>query len=192
MEPLLMIRPPIGFCSFIMRNACWVHRNVPLTIEPTTPIHLSNGRSSRRPAAPNPALLNSTSSRPNLALAAAKRASTEAGSPTSVGTPKPFPCIPSISPTTALSGSGRRPATTTAKPSRASASADALPMPLPPPVTRATLPFDAMLFLLGSIHGRPQLSRNSLYSLGLRGPNYPRLSTLDRPNPCCHDGQSVG
>src|SRR5207244_9385289 len=36
-EPLLMIRPPIGCCSFIMRKACWVHRNVPSTIEPSTP-----------------------------------------------------------------------------------------------------------------------------------------------------------
>src|SRR5712675_250844 len=140
-----MMRPPIGFWSFMMRKACCVHRKVPWTIEPMTPLHLAHSRSSIWAAAPKPALLNKTSSRPKVALVLANSASTEARSLTSVGTPSVLTCIASISPTTALSGSGRRPATTTAKPSRASASAEALPMPLPPPVTRATLPLDAML-----------------------------------------------
>src|SRR5438105_1380320 len=113
-----------------------------------TPFQRSHARSSISEAAPKPALLNSTSSRPNVALVLANNASTEAGSLTSVGTPSALTCSFSISPTTALSGSGRRPAITTAKPSRANASAEALPIPLPPPVTKATLPFDAMLFLL--------------------------------------------
>src|SRR5437764_6223572 len=139
-----MMRPPIGFCSFMIRNACWVHRKVPWTIELMTPFHFSYSRSSSSPAAPKPALLNSTSRRPKVAFALANKASTEAGLLTSVGTPSALLCMLSISLTTASSGSGRRPATTTAKPSRASASAEALPMPLPPPVTRATLPFDAM------------------------------------------------
>src|ERR1051326_8999588 len=143
-----MMRPPIGFCSFIMRKACCVHRKVPCTIEPMTPFQRSHARSSISDAAPKPALLNRTSSRPKVAFVFANKASTDAGSLTSVGTPSALTCSASISLTTACSGSGRRPATTIAKPSRASASADALPIPLPPPVISATLPFDAMLSLL--------------------------------------------
>src|ERR671935_68220 len=75
-----MMRPPIGFCSFIMRNACWVHKNVPWTIEPMTPFQRSQARSSISEAAPKPALLNSTSSRPKAALVLANKFSTEAGS----------------------------------------------------------------------------------------------------------------
>src|SRR5207248_8774014 len=92
---------------------------------------------------------------PNVAFVLANRASTEPGSLTSVGTPSALTCRASISPTTACSGSGRRPATTIAKPSRASANADALPIPLPPPVISATLPFDAMLIppCVGSANG---------------------------------------
>ena len=35
-EPLLMIRPPIGCCAFIILIACWVQRNVPVRFVSTT------------------------------------------------------------------------------------------------------------------------------------------------------------
>ena len=35
-----MIRPPIGFWSFMIRKACWVHRNEPLRIESMTAFQL--------------------------------------------------------------------------------------------------------------------------------------------------------
>ena len=35
-EPLLMIRPPIGSWAFIMLMACWVQRNVPVRFVSTT------------------------------------------------------------------------------------------------------------------------------------------------------------
>ena len=151
-----MIRPPIGFWSFMILNASWVQRNEPVKIEPTTACQRSNGNSSIGAAAPNPALLNSTSSRPKVSLVLANKARTESGLLTSVGTPSALPCMLSTSPTTACSGSGRRPATTTANPSLASANAEALPMPLPPPVTSATLPFEFMLLFSCCTPGYPR------------------------------------
>src|SRR5712691_10309986 len=139
-----MIRPPMGCWSFMILKASWVHRNEPVRIVSTTAFQRSKANSSIGADAPKPALLNSTSRRPKVSLARANSARTESGLPTSVGTPSAFPCRPSISPTTACSGSGRRPATTTANPSLARAIAEALPIPLPPPVTRATFPFELM------------------------------------------------
>ena len=62
------------------------------------------------PGAPVPALLNSTSSLPNFAFAAANSALTERGSETSDGTAS---ALGPISLATALSRSARRPASTT-------------------------------------------------------------------------------
>src|SRR5690606_4046972 len=63
-DPLLMMRPPRGDCSFITRNACWVQRKGPVRFVSTTLRHSSNVSSSRgRPGADTPALLKSTSTR---------------------------------------------------------------------------------------------------------------------------------
>ena len=64
-EPLLMIRPPRGFWSFMIRKACCVHRNGPVRLVLTTACHCSRLRSSKfTGGAPMPALLKRTSSRP--------------------------------------------------------------------------------------------------------------------------------
>src|SRR5881397_3917228 len=64
-EPLLMMRPPRGVWSFMMRKACCVHRNGPVRLVFTTACHCARVRSSKfTGGAPMPALLNSTSSRP--------------------------------------------------------------------------------------------------------------------------------
>ena len=57
--------PEDGLWSFIIRNACCVHRNMPVRFVSTTARHVSSGRSSIGTAgAPRPALLKSRSSRP--------------------------------------------------------------------------------------------------------------------------------
>src|SRR5439155_22240405 len=85
-EPLLMIRPPRGFWSFMILKASCVHRNEPVRLVSTTAFHCSTLRSSSRPAAPMPALLNRRSSRPKALLVCAKSARMAWGSHTSVGT----------------------------------------------------------------------------------------------------------
>src|SRR5260221_628808 len=73
-EPLLMMRPPFGSCAFMMRIASWVQRKAPVRFAFTTVIHCSYVRSSMGIAgAPVPALLKSTSRRPNFCFAWAKR-----------------------------------------------------------------------------------------------------------------------
>ena len=66
-DPLLMIRPPCGSCSFICRYAACAHRNAPLRLTSTTCRHcLVREVLDRHAAGPNvPALLNSRSSPPN-------------------------------------------------------------------------------------------------------------------------------
>src|SRR6185437_8529191 len=87
MEPLLMMRPPLGDCDFIMRIASWQQRKVPVRLALTTACHFSKGKSSIGIAgAPVPALLKRRSRRPKRDFVAAKRLRTESGSPTSVGT----------------------------------------------------------------------------------------------------------
>src|SRR5213080_2020154 len=86
-EPLLMILPPRGSWLFISLNASCTHRNAPVRLMSTTVFHCSKERSSRlTPGAPTPALLNSRSSRPNCSWAVLNSATTDAGSPTLVGT----------------------------------------------------------------------------------------------------------
>src|SRR5512139_2585961 len=46
-EPLLMMRPPRGFWSFISRNASWVQRKAPVRLMSTTLFHCAYVRSSR-------------------------------------------------------------------------------------------------------------------------------------------------
>ena len=146
MDPLLSIRPPRGSCFFIALIACCVQRKAPVRFTSTTDLHCSKVRSSRGTGgAPEPALLNRRSNRPNVSTVVSKRSLTDFGSLTSVGTPSIR--APSFDPsaTTASKGSFRRPATTTEYPSPARARATALPMPVPPPVTTPTLVIEPML-----------------------------------------------
>src|SRR5215467_5308814 len=86
-EPLLMMRPPRGCCAFIIFMASCAHRKAPVRLTSTTDVHCSNDRSSMgTPGAPDPALLKSKSSLPNVSAAFVNRARTEAGFVTSVGT----------------------------------------------------------------------------------------------------------
>src|SRR5206468_3447224 len=154
-----MIRPPRGFCSFMILNASCVHRNAPVRLVSTTAFHCATVRSSRSPAAPMPALLNRRSRRPNVSLVRANRARIASGSHTSVGTTSVRP-LDAPAAATCSSASLRRPASDTWYPSFNSASATALPTPLPAPVTIAT--FLSMVSLLiawytspTAYHGRP-------------------------------------
>ena len=109
-----MMRPPIGFCAFMILMASWVHRKGPVRLAATTPSQVSNGRSSSGTGgAPPPALLKIRSSRPKAALVLAKRASIESFLVTSVGTASALgvllPAILAVS----SSASWRRPASTT-------------------------------------------------------------------------------
>src|SRR5256886_10345923 len=140
MEPLLTIRPPRGCWFFMTLIASCVQRKAPVRFASTTDFHCSKVRSSSGTlGAPEPALLKRRSNRPKTSTVWAKRALTELGSPTSVGTLSIL--APSFDPSTAVASSGslRRPATTTEYPSPARARATDLPIPVPPPVTRATL-----------------------------------------------------
>src|SRR5262245_36042947 len=86
-DPLLMIRPPRGFWLFMILKASCVHRKTPVRLMSTTVFHCSYVRSSRGTGgAPVPALLNTTSRRPNTSTVFANSAFTAAGSATSVGT----------------------------------------------------------------------------------------------------------
>jgi hypothetical protein len=110
---------------------------MPFRLMSTTPFHCAGVQSSNGPGGlPVPALLKTRSTRPKRSTAAANRASTEAGLPTSVGTASTREPAPDSSATWS-SGSGRRPANTTLQPSASRASAAARPMPLPAPVTTA-------------------------------------------------------
>src|SRR5215472_16998616 len=114
MEPLFMIRPPLGSCDFISLNACCVQRKAPVKLALTADCHCSYVRSSSGTDGENcPALLNSRSSRPNSSFVVANRARTDAGSPTSADTASIRPPEARPSATVAASGSWRRPDTTT-------------------------------------------------------------------------------
>src|SRR5262245_18375095 len=61
-DPLLMIRPPRGFCLVLILKASCVHRKTPVRLMSTTLFHCSYVRSSRGTGgSPVPALLNTTS-----------------------------------------------------------------------------------------------------------------------------------
>jgi hypothetical protein len=148
-----MMRPPRGLWSRMIFMASCEHRNGAVRLVATTACHLSNGSSSSGTGgAPMPALLNRTSKRPNVSLIVANSALICAGSDTSVGTTRLLAGAPSLA--TASSGSLRRPASTTVKPSFIRARDAARPTPVPAPVTTATfkepainsLPFQKGLF----------------------------------------------
>ncbi len=145
-EPLLTIRPPRGSWLFMILIASWVQRNAPVRLAPTTALHCSYVRSSSGTGGvPEPALLKRRSNRPKASTVCPKRALTDSGSATSVGTQSIR--APRFEPAAAVASkaSFRRPASTTAYPSSAKARATALPIPVPPPVTTATLAIEPML-----------------------------------------------
>src|SRR5258708_9999199 len=75
MDPLLMMRPPAGFCDFIALMASWAHRKDPVRLTATTLLHWSKLRSSiGTPGALMPALLKSTSRRPKASRVLANKA----------------------------------------------------------------------------------------------------------------------
>src|SRR4051812_29886532 len=75
MEPLLMMRPPGGVWSFIIRYAACAQRKTPFKFTPTTDCHCSKLRFSNGTPGPLiPALLKSTSRRPNTSFVFAKSA----------------------------------------------------------------------------------------------------------------------
>jgi hypothetical protein len=41
MEPLLMMRPPRGSWSFMIRKAAWAQRNIPVRLTATTAVQAS-------------------------------------------------------------------------------------------------------------------------------------------------------
>ncbi len=140
-----MIRPPRGSWSFMMRNASRVQRKAPVRLTSTTRRQSATVRfSSGTGGAPVPALLNRTSSRPNVRLVVSNRARTEDSSVTSVGTARARPGTVALWPrvTVSSSASGRRPASTTSYPSARRASAVARPIPDPAPVMIAVFPFE--------------------------------------------------
>src|SRR2546428_11470183 len=140
MEPLLTIRPPRGCWFFMTLIASCVQRKAPVRLTSTTDFHCSNVRSSSGTGgAPDPALLKRRSNRSNASTVWAKRALTDPGSPTSVGTLTIR--TPSLDPSKAVDSkvSFWRHATTTqyAWPERDRAAA--LPIPRRHQLTLATL-----------------------------------------------------
>ena len=76
-----MMRPPRGDWRFMIRNASCVQRKAPVRFVSITAAQFSRSRSSSGTAgAPTPALLNSRSSRPNLASISAKTDATDSAS----------------------------------------------------------------------------------------------------------------
>ena len=109
-----MIRPPWGVWSFMIRKAACVHRNGPVRLMSTTFFHCSKVRSSSiTPGALTPALLNSTSTRPQVAFTFANSAATDSGWLTSVGTAIARPGAAPDSVIASANGSARRPASAT-------------------------------------------------------------------------------
>ena len=149
-EPLLMMRPPMGFWSFMTRKASRMHKNMPVKLVSTTPFHISKLNSGKGIAGVlTPALLNSKSTRPNVLTHCANKLATESSCVTSVGTAKTRePAFKALaSSTTSSKLACLRPANTRLQPSCNKAMAVALPMPEPAPVTMAIFEFCVMAFV---------------------------------------------
>ena len=132
-----MILPPCGDCAFMARTAAAAHSMEPVRFTATVASQSARLISSTEAAGPNtPALLNSTSTRPQRWRAAAKSRSTSSGTVTSQGTASAWACPAPVS----SSCASRRPASTTRYPSASMSRATALPIPEPAPVTTATRP----------------------------------------------------
>jgi len=136
-DPLLMMRPPCGVWSRIMRKAALAHRNIAFRLTATTCCQPSHVMSPKLVVGTlPPALLNSMSTRPNFSFTAANKAATCAGSVTSVGTASVVPPVARLAVSSSIAA--RRPARATDQPSFNRAKAEARPMPLPAPVMTAT------------------------------------------------------
>jgi hypothetical protein len=116
----------------------------------------SAGYSSRFPMAMNtPALLTTTSSLPNCAMAVSTQAlafASSAMSPLNATAERPWARMAA---TTSSTGSSARPQTTTEAPSFANLCAMASPMPVAAPVMMATLPASRPLPAWGFITSSP-------------------------------------
>src|SRR5437763_10559249 len=104
---------------------------------------------------PSPALLKAASRRPQASRVCATRRSTEAGSPTSVGTASAWPPEALMSSATAARACSSRAASTTVAPAAAKVRTAAAPMPRLAPVMMATLPVRSGL--VGAGVGMPSL-----------------------------------
>src|SRR5690606_64616 len=138
-EPLLMMRPPIGICRRIRPKAARAHRNAPVRLTSTTCRHVSTGISSiGAPFAATPALLNKRSRRPNSRSMRENTMSicSELVTSQAIGTARPGPPAWAA---VSSSFSIRRPMRMVSHPSPTSALATARPIPLPAPVTSAIL-----------------------------------------------------
>jgi hypothetical protein len=132
-----MIEPPPWRSMWGTANLA--PRNTERTLTAITRSQSSTLSSTAVPGRSVPALLNSTSSRPNCSTVLATMASTEAASATSTSMATAWP-PPSLMAATVSSALRRRTsATATAAPSAAKRIALAAPMPEPAPVTIAIL-----------------------------------------------------
>src|SRR5262245_38641933 len=120
-----------------------------------------------------PALLTSTSTRPNRSSVQVTKpaAASEFSRSTTRATHRP-PSF-SMERATASTGACRRPQITTCAPSAASSRAVTSPIPLPPPVTIATCPFSAFIDALLSSRSARSLPRphRLLEMINARGPS---------------------
>jgi hypothetical protein len=134
-----MMRPPRGDCAFITRNACWMHRNMPVRLMSTTFFHCSRSGPPAARRRIDAGIVEQQSTRPKAChagrTARAPPPGWHVGGHGHRARPAPtFLCH-------GCSGSARRPASTTCQPSSSRASAAALPMPVPAPVTIAIFGF---------------------------------------------------
>src|ERR1700677_2150892 len=147
-DPWLMIDPAPA--ATIKRAAAREHRNVPLALTRKQRSQSSSVASITEPLLFTPALLYSTSTRPNSLLIWSKAASTWTGCAMSALPAGVLPPASAICLAASLAASPTRSTSATAAPSRAKSSAVARPIPDPAPVTTATLP--ASLPVIGSSH----------------------------------------
>src|SRR5215217_4518834 len=131
-EEIVTTRPER--CARITGSAARVTLTGPKNVVSICARNSSGLSSSKKPALKLPALLTSTSTRPNLSTTAATAASASAGSVTSSLTAKRS----TRSPIAALTFSGFRPVATTAWPAVNAALAMSTPRPRPAPVTNQT------------------------------------------------------
>src|SRR3989454_8607701 len=137
-EPMLTIEPPPWrcMCGITPREK----RNTLLRNTSNTSSQISWAGSCKGPACNRlPALLTSTSTRPNVASVACTARCTSASSVTLPGTASARPPAAVIESAVSSRISLRRPVVVTLAPSRANVVAMAAPVPVPPPLTMATL-----------------------------------------------------
>src|SRR5881296_4159885 len=138
MEEMLITRPQR--LAIMDGSAYLVHRNVPVSMTPTSRFHLSTGNSCTGEMNCRPALFTRMSRPPNSRAVAATMVSTSPGRLTSARSGIAWPPAPSISWARVRAPVSCRSHTPTAAPCDASIPAMARPMPLAAPVTIAVLP----------------------------------------------------